>query len=108
MLPLSCVQPVNTISASHSRCHVPLRDNHACAICYTKCLVLSQSASCTPAASDRLPVPCRLTTCRQEGARAHAAQHMLRINKTSHVNRRWRLARTGGCDDRVAAFGRTR
>src|SRR4029453_6219056 len=34
-----CVQPVNPIPASHSRCHVPLRDNHVCALCYTKCLV---------------------------------------------------------------------
>src|SRR5262245_47837967 len=34
-----CIQPINTISALYSRCHVPLRDNHVCAICYTKCLM---------------------------------------------------------------------
>src|SRR5262249_26236071 len=34
-----CVHPVNTVPALHLRCHVPLRDNHACPLCYMKCLM---------------------------------------------------------------------
>src|SRR5215510_14943923 len=65
-----CVQPVNPIPAPHSRCHVPLRDNHVYALCYTKCLVCQRCVCHWYRVLDlikRAQFRCGLARCRQEG-----------------------------------------